>query len=209
MNDMIRMGTFLFIITAIAGVLLAFTENLTSPLIGENRIKKLEEARREVLPEAKSFTNVELKDPANGQTLQYVAGFKENGQLAGVVLNCSPKGYAGPIEMVLGLDSQGKISGVKILSQKETPGLGTKLADPVFLEPFKKVINEKPAPIFRVKKDGGDIDAITAATISSRAFCTGIREGMSAFGKLKDGLAELKPPQTITVPVASEAGGIK
>lgn len=209
MNDMIRMGTFLFIITAIAGVLLAFTENLTSPLIGENRIKKLEEARQEVLPEAKSFANAEFKDPANGQTFQYAAGFKEDGQLAGIVLSSSPKGYAGPIEMVLGLDSQGKISGVKILSQKETPGLGTKLADPSFLEPFRKVINEKSAPVFLVKKDGGDIDAITAATISSRAFCNGIRDSMSTFARLKDGLKLLKPPTTLTAPVASEAGGIK
>lgn len=208
MKDMMKMGTFLFIIAAVAGVLLAYTENLTGPRIEENRIKKLAEARREVLPEAKNFSAVEYKDPA-GKSLSYVAGFKEDGSLAGVVLNAAPKGYAGPIEMVIGLSSHGKISGVKILSQKETPGLGTKLTTPAFLEPFTKIVNEKPRPIFLVKQDGGDIDAITAATISSRAFCSGIREGMAAYEVIKEELGSLKPAAPALPVVASESGDLQ
>lgn len=205
MKDMMRMGSFLFIIAGIAGVLLAFTESLTSPLIGENRIKMLEAARREVLPDAKSFLPVEFK-AENGTVTNYVAGFNEAGELTGIVLNAAPKGYAGPIEMVLGLNSNGKISGVKILSQKETPGLGTKLAAASFLEPFNKIAREKENPVFLVKQDGGDIDAITAATISSRAFCAGVREAISAFDKVKNDFARLKAPETQT---ATSTGGVK
>ncbi len=204
MNDMMRMGSFLFIIAAVAGVLLAFTENITSPLIGENRIKMLQQARREVLPAAKSFTDAKHQNSDGSESFSYVAGFDESGKLAGVVINAAPKGYAGPIEMVLGLDPDGKIQGVKILSQKETPGLGTKLAEQSFLDPFKKVLAEKETPIFLVKQDGGDIDGITAATISSRAFCSGLRETVKRFTSIKDSLAELKPaPKEI----ASGTGG--
>lgn len=205
MKDMMRMGSFLFLIAAVAGVLLAFTESLTSPLIGENLLRKLEEARREVLPDAKTFLPAEFKE-ADGSTTTYVAGFKETGELSGIVINAAPKGYAGPIEMVLGINQNGKLSGVKILSQKETPGLGTKLAAASFLDPFNRVLKEKEKPVFLVKQDGGDIDAITAATISSRAFCSGVREAMNVFSRIKNDFANLKAPQ---INSATSTGGIK
>jgi len=119
MNDMLRMGFFLFVVSAIAGVLLAVTESQTAPKILENKLRQLEQARAEVLPQARQFKEVKPQNPAEG--LEYTAGFAENGELAGIVVNVAPKGYGGPIEMVLGLKSDGSISGVKILSQKETP----------------------------------------------------------------------------------------
>lgn len=197
MKDMIHMGMFLFIIAAISGILLACTESITAPLILENRLKLEQQARQEVLPAAKNFTAAEFKDEAASATIPYFAGFNEQGQLAGVVIKVAPKGYAGPIEMVLGLDFTGKISGVKILSQKETPGLGTKLSEKVFVEPFKKLLAEKPAPVFMVKKDGGDVDAITAATISSRAFCSGVRSALEVFSKVQPGLSALSAPTAV------------
>ncbi len=192
MNDMLRMGFFLFVVSAIAGVLLAVTESQTAPKILENKLRQLEQARAEVLPQARQFKEVKPQNPAEG--LEYTAGFAENGELAGIVVNVAPKGYGGPIEMVLGLKSDGSISGVKILSQKETPGLGTKLADEVFMTPFKKLLETKPQPVFLVKQDGGDVDGITAATISSRAFCAGIRDAMSAYEKVKGQLPTLSAP---------------
>lgn len=205
MNDMLRMGSFLFIISAIAGVLLAFTELKTAPKILENRLKQLEQARAEVLPLAKKFNDIKSENPVEG--LQYTAGFAENGELAGIVVNVAPKGYAGPIEMVLGLKADGSIAGVKILSQKETPGLGTKLANDVFLEPFKKLLQDKPKPVFKVKQDGGDVDGITAATISSRAFCVGVREALETYEKVKQQLPSLAAPAAI--PAVPQSGGSK
>jgi electron transport complex protein RnfG len=192
MNDMLRTGFFLFIVSAIAGVLLAVTESQTAPKILENKLRQLEQARTEVLPQAKKFKEVKPENPAEG--LEYAAGFAENGELAGIVVNVAPKGYAGPIEMVMGLKADGSISGVKILSQKETPGLGTKLADEVFMAPFKKLLETKPKPVFLVKKDGGDVDGITAATISSRAFCAGVREALSTYEKVKGQLPTISAP---------------
>ncbi len=197
MNDMLRMGSFLFIVAAVAGVLLAVTESQTAPKILENKLKQLEQARADVLPQAKKFQDIKPTNPSEG--LEYAAGFADSGELAGIVVNVAPKGYAGPIEMVLGMNADGSISGVKILSQKETPGLGTKLADDVFMAPFKKLLQEKPKPVFLVKQDGGDVDGITAATISSRAFCAGVREALSTFEKVKGQLP------TLTAPAASPA----
>ncbi|PKL46640.1 MAG: hypothetical protein CVV42_15715 [Candidatus Riflebacteria bacterium HGW-Riflebacteria-2] len=205
MNDMFRMGSFLFIVAAIAGALLAVTESQTAPKILENKLKQLEHARAEVLPLATKFQEIKPANPAEG--LEYAAGFAENGDLAGIVVNVAPKGYAGPIEMVMGLKADGSISGVKILSQKETPGLGTKLADDVFMAPFKKLLQEKPKPVFLVKQDGGDVDGITAATISSRAFCAGVRDALSTYEKIKQHLPTLKAPAV--TPALPQSGEIK
>ncbi|GAB4273370.1 MAG: RnfABCDGE type electron transport complex subunit G [Candidatus Rifleibacteriota bacterium] len=206
MKDMLKMGLFLFAVAAVAGVLLAITENITAPHIAANKKAKLEQARKEVLPQAVSFSQNEIKAENQNETITYSAGFDKDGKIQGAVVNVYPKGYAGPIEMVVGLDLTGKITGVKILSQKETPGLGTKLSDPVFMEPFKKLIASKEKPVFMVKQDGGDVDAITAATISSRAFCRGIRTGLEMFSKIQPQLSSLKAPAAIPIP---EQGGAK
>ena len=201
MKDMMRMGSFLFIIAAVAGVLLAVTESMTAPKIRENYLKKLAQARAEVLPQASKFNDIK-PDKADG--IEYTAGFAENGELAGIVVNVAPKGYAGPIEMVLGLKADGSIAGVKILAQKETPGLGTKLSDSVFIEPFKKLLQEKAKPVFKVKQDGGDVDGITAATISSRAFCAGVTEALTAYEKVKSNLPALTAPTA--APAVQQSG---
>ncbi len=204
MSDMLRMGAFLFIIAAVAGALLAITESQTAPKILENRLKQLEQARAEVLPLASSFKEIKPEDPT--KVREYAAGFTENGELAGIVVNVAPKGYAGPIEMVMGLKTDGSISGVKILSQKETPGLGTKLSDDIFMAPFKKLLQEKSKPIFLLKKDGGDVDGITAATISSRAFCVGVRDALSTYEKLKQQLTTIAtPPESLALPQSGES----
>ena len=201
MKDMVKMGGFLFIIAAVAGVLLAATEMFTSPKISENKKAVLQKAQQEVLPSAKSFEEKEIGE----SKVKVTIGFDEQKKAVGIVAKVAPKGYGGPIEMVLGLTTNGKISGVKILSQKETPGLGTKLADPVFLKPFLELIKTKEKPAFYVKQDSGDVDAITAATISSRAFCAGIRNGLKLFNNVKDSLSAVTPSAEKT----PQAGGAK
>ena len=207
MKDMLKMGLFLFVVASVAGILLAITEEITAPKIAANKKALLEQARKEVLPQAASFSQNEFKAENGQSSLTYSAGFDQQGNMTGVVVNVYPKGYAGAIEMVVGMSKEGKISGVKILSQKETPGLGTKLADPVFMEPFKKLVESKDQPNFMVKQDGGDVDAITAATISSRAFCAGIRNSIDIFNAIKPQFESLKPPAALPAPTAPVTGG--
>ena len=200
MKDMLHMGLFLFVIAAIAGILLAFTESFTAPYILENQKKVEEQARREVLPAAATFKESSFIDTTASQTIIFSSGFLANGELAGIVVKVAPKGFAGPIEMMLGINSNGRVNGFKVLSLKETPGLGSKLTAATFAEPFKKLISEVSDPIFKVKKDNGNVDAITAATISSRAFCSGVREAVDIFRKVQPQLSSAAQPPLITAP---------
>lgn len=88
-------------------------------------------------------------------------------------------GYSGYFSVVFGLDQSGTITSVKILETLETPGLGSKASQPQFIDQFegKNLDNYK----FKVTKDGGDVDAITGATITSRAVCAALQQGLEAF----------------------------
>lgn len=179
MNDMFHTTKYLFIISTIAGLLLAITEYITAPKITENKIKVLENAIKEVLPNATKFEKLKIND------LSFTLGFDNSGKYVGVAQTVAPKGYAGPIEMVVGIGQDSKISGVKIQSMKETPGLGTKLNGD-FLKKFLALAKLNSNPKYYVQKDGGDVEAITGATISSRAFCTGIRQAIKNYQDYKE-----------------------
>ena len=85
------------------------------------------------------------------------------------------KGFSGRFSLMVGFTPDGAISNIEVLEHKETPGLGTKIALPAFKDQFKGLkISDLPGEQLKVKKDGGTVDAITAATISSRAFCDAV-----------------------------------
>jgi electron transport complex protein RnfG len=91
---------------------------------------------------------------------------------SGEAIKVALQGYAGSIEMLVGVNSSGEVIGIKILGQKETPGLGVNITKNIFLKQFiGKTITDKLEP-----KE--DIDAITGATISSRAVCQGVKEAI-------------------------------
>jgi electron transport complex protein RnfG len=141
---MLKMGLILAVFCVIAAGGLAYVYMLTQPKIDLNSKLAQEKAKREVLP-------------ASGR---------------GQAIPVSPRGYGGPIEMLVGVDQEGKVSGVKILNQRETPGLGANIVKPKFLAQFKgKSLKDPIEP----KKD---IDALTGATISSRGVCEGVKEAL-------------------------------
>ena len=87
---------------------------------------------------------------------------------------------------MVGLDAEGKVLGTAVLKHSETPGLGAKITDTEshFIQQFVGM-NPAANPL-KVKKDGGDVDAITAATISSRAFCDAVNRAVAAFNQVKE-----------------------
>ena len=110
----------------------------------------------------------------------------ENGKITSVAIKTySKNGFGGRIEMMLGLMVDGTINKYKIIEQKETPGLGTKITESRFSDQFHGMNPGKM--VFKVKQDGGEIDAITAATISSRAVVDAIQRGYDALNKLSTG----------------------
>ena len=112
---------------------------------------------------------------------------KEN-RLAGFAIKTfTDRGFGGHIEIMAGFLPDGTINQVVVLSHKETPGLGTKMTDPVFSKQF---LGKNPGKfILKVKKDGGQVDAITAATVSSRAYCDALQRAFNALQSVEDTLS--------------------
>jgi electron transport complex protein RnfG len=104
-----------------------------------------------------------------GDSLDIYPAKRDGGIVGYAVSTYSKKGFSGNISLMAGFKTDGTIINITVLAQKETPGLGTKMTEPA----FKNQFNDKNPSDFglKVKKDGGQVDAITAATISSRAFC--------------------------------------
>lgn len=170
MKETIKLGFYLFIVCAVAGVALAGTNYFTMREIKLQKLESENAALLEVLPFASDF---EIKDsfPKNG--------FDKKNNIVGYVLKITAAGYSSQIEALVGLDKDFKITVVKILSQNETPGLGSKISGENFLSQFTGKISGKVL----LKKDGGEIDGITSATISSRAITDAIRKNIDEFKK--------------------------
>ncbi len=168
MKGALRLVVVLFVVCGVAAGSLAFVNAATKDRIAEfARLEKIE-AMQKVLPEAQEFVET---------TPGKVWEARQGSQVIGHVLAASTQGYSGPIASLVGLDPSGAISGVRVLVQTETPGLGAKIARPEFLAQFE---GRKPGEVVLKKDDpAGKIDAITAATISSRALTNAVRNTVS------------------------------
>lgn len=111
---------------------------------------------------------------------------RKDGNITSVAIKTfSNNGFGGKIEVMVGFLMDGSVNKFSILDNKETPGLGTKVAEPKFQNQFSGRNPQKKG--FKVKQDGGDIDAVTAATISSRAVVDAIQKASDAYNKLSTG----------------------
>jgi Na+-translocating ferredoxin:NAD+ oxidoreductase subunit G len=179
MKAAFKLAMILFIVCGLAAGALGFVNAATKERIAEYaRIAKLE-ALKKVLPEAEEFAETEP-----GKTWEARAG----GAAIGTVHLVTTQGYSGPIEAVFGMRPDGTLTGVRVLLQTETAGLGAKIATEAFLGQYKGL----PRQAVALKKDdaaGGKVDAIAAATISSRALTKAVRAAADA----ADGKAPAAP----------------
>jgi Na+-translocating ferredoxin:NAD+ oxidoreductase subunit G len=177
---MLRLVLTVTIICVLAGVLLAGVNALTEDRIaGVNRDKKLE-AIEEVLPpcDNQPGANTTVVQHAGRDWTFFVA--RKDGDFAGAAVETSSAaGYGGDISLMLGINAQNETQAIEILGQKETPGLGANIESPDFRKHFagKNLASSK----WSVKKDGGEIDQITAATISSRAVTEAVKAAIDAY----------------------------
>lgn len=179
MRTLIRAVLTPFLICVACAIALYQVYSLTKPKIELEAQRRVEEGLRAVLPQASSFEEIE---PA---TLW--RGLDSLGQLIGIVFKVAPRGYAGPIETLVGLDTAGRVVGIKPAeSLKETPGLGLRVREPWFTDQFKGLLPDEL--YLTLDREGGRIEAITAATISSRAITDGVREGVLRYSKYLTGL---------------------
>ncbi len=172
----------LFGITLVSATTLGFVYGVTKEPIEKAKSAKTTNALAQVMPK---FDN----NPAVDTATYVVDGMPVKvykGTLAGAVSGygvetMTKKGFSGEIKMMLGLKPDGEIVNVEVLQHNETPGLGSKMTDPgnVLLVSFQ---GKNPKDLkMSVRKDGGDIDAITASTISSRAYVDAVARGYKAF----------------------------
>jgi len=170
---MIKLGAILMAICAVAAALLSVVVDITDPMIKENERLANIKKRQQVLPQAATF-----EEKTFGEETYHV-GLDENGKSVGSVISAAPRGYGGPIKTTIGVNPDGSLSAIAItkLDQQETPGLGAKIVKAKFLDQFKGKSLEQ----IKIKADGGEVDAITAATISSRAAADGIYDKLKEF----------------------------
>lgn len=174
------------ILTAIAlasAGILAFVNAVTKKPIDNAEATKKREALTMVLP-----ASVEKIEPKifnyKGADVEINVGLDKSGKPAGYAFeSITDKGFSGKILFLVGVDVNGNISGYKVLEHKETPGLGDNIKGEKFSAQFKGkgLSNFK----FKVTKDGGDVQAITAATISSRATADALQKGLELFAEYK------------------------
>jgi len=164
---------------------LGYVYLLTKEPIEKANKEKEVSAVKMVLPAFDNDPVTEMKRIAtienNGKdSLTFYPAFK-NGQFVGcAVKSFTEKAFSGKFTLMVGFLPDGTINKSVVLDQKETPGLGTKMKEPKFYSQFE---NKKFEGELKVKKDGGDIDAISAATITSRAYCDGINRAYKLFMK--------------------------
>ncbi|MBO7458193.1 MAG: RnfABCDGE type electron transport complex subunit G [Paludibacteraceae bacterium] len=167
----------LVIIAVVAAGALAGVYLLTLETINNQKAAKQQAAILAVLPEGVEIGEAE---EVNGLTV-YKAYM--DGEFAGAAVETQADGFGGPQKIMVGFDAEGKIINYEVLEHQETPGLGDhivewfKNAD----KPGQNIIGRQADGAFSVSKDGGDVDAITAATISSRAFLNAINKAFVAF----------------------------
>ena len=177
-----NMTLCLFAICLVCSGLLAGVYALTKEPIELAAKAKNEAAIKEVLPETAVTIEEERIVEMSGETYTYNLAYDEVGNTVGCAINVSALGFGGPIVIKVGFDVNGIVWNTKVLSQAETPGLGAKCVEPAFADQFRKFDAQEKK--LGVKKDGGDIDAITASTITSRAYIKGIETAVYVFGTI-------------------------
>lgn len=172
-SSLVNMVLSLGIITVVAAAALAGVYTATKEPIAQAKAEKQKSAIGQVLPDIQ-FNNNPADEAAevtvDGETVS-VFPARQDGELVGMAVEShDANGFSGLITVMYGFDPSGNITGFAVMQHAETPGLGSKM-DEWFSNPAHTVIglNANSANL-TVSKDGGDVDAITAATISSRAF---------------------------------------
>ena len=181
-STFLNMIISLFAITIIAGAALGFINDVTEGPIAKAKLERKVNALKQVLPE---FNNnpVELvkliKSDKAKDSIEIYTGMMDDKPIGIAVIGSSEKGYSGLVKIMVGFNLDASIKNIVVLEQKETPGLGTKMKGEKFMRQFRV---KRPSEFkLKPKKDGGDVDAISGATISTRAFCEATQMAYDVF----------------------------
>ena len=184
-SNFVNMVLALVLVSVMAALALGSVYVLTKKPIALAQKRKQEAAIKAVLPVFDKVRGMKVPDADGADSLLFNVATTADKLVGIAVKTYTDKGFGGRIEAMIGFLPDGTIYNTSILELKETPGLGTKLqkSKSDFPDQFK---GKNPKTFrLKVKKDGGDVDAITAATISSRAFCDAVQRAYDTFQKEK------------------------
>ena len=202
MNKLVKDALVLTAITIIAGLLLGGVYQITKEPIAQANEQATQDAYRAVFAEADSFADCEAFDAESANQIIADAGYQgditnceianvvealdaSGNKLGYVVTITSHSGYGGDITFSIGVTNDGTLNGYSITDISETAGLGMKAKESKFMDQFTGI----PAETVELSKNGGTIEAISGATITSKAMTYGIDAGMLYISSLNGGAA--------------------
>ncbi len=192
-STFVNMVLSLVVISLAAGFSLGFINDITKGPKAKAKLERKIKALKLVLP---TFTNNPVEDmqlvksEMAKDSVEIYPAFSESELVGTAVIGSSEKGYSGLVKLMAGFRKDGTIQNIVVLEQKETPGLGTKMKEERFIKQYRE---KHPATFdLTVKKDGGEVDALTGATISTRAFSEAVQMAYDEFVKNTDSTNESK-----------------
>jgi len=186
------MGRLITVLTAIclvATIALARVYDITKGPIAEQERLRTVSAIKAVLPAFNNDIDRDAKEVVVGRDkkerdikIKFYTGKRDESPVGVAFQVTAPDGYAGDISVLMGVTPEGKITGIEIISQRETPGLGNKILQEGWRGEFKGRSLEDGTKL-AVKKDGGEIDQFSGATISPRAVVSAVKRGLEIYRK--------------------------
>ena len=168
-KDVVMPVVVLTVICIVISFLLALANDLTSPIIREASATRENDARKEIIPTAESFELIE-----NEHFDKAIKAVYASTNDVGYVITVISNGYGGEMTILIGIDASGLVSNVKLMKHSETAGLGAKTAD-----------NDYTNQYIGKDKNLDGIEAITGATVSSRAFSSAVKDAFTAYELVK------------------------
>lgn len=185
-KEIVKPAITLFLICVVITGALAVVNGITAPIIEERDGEALKQSLSAVLPGADEYSEPVSRDDLArqgyqpGERIRNLYKAAAGGETVGYVVQVASRGYGGDISMLVGIDMDLSVTGIKILSHNETPGLGSKADDEAYLSQYLGTI---PDNLYNVVKTApsrdGDIEALSGATVTSRAVANGVSEAAS------------------------------
>ena len=176
-----NMVLVLFAITLVCSVCVGVVNMITAKPIADAKAEAEQSALPNVLPEFEATDRMDYE--IDGLPIEVYKASAAGATVGYAVKTATKAGFGGLVRLMVGFDTEGRVLNINVLEQSETPGLGAKMCDEgnPLLASFK---DKKPAAMtLKVRKDGGDVDALTAATISSRAYTDAVARALAAYNK--------------------------
>lgn len=185
-KEILRPAATLTIICLLITAALAVTDSVTKDKIAELSMQKELASRQEVLPQAASFEEIE----GTGETTAPCRALDVSGSVIGYVIVTSANGYGGSVKVMTGILNDGTVTGVAVLEQSETVGLGANCENEEFRSQFEQEISDDGFTVYKTgqtEPESGGIEALTSATITSSAVVNAVNNAVEIFRTLTKG----------------------